>query len=198
MRYAEASYSGEGATRPSPAVSNSVLGMIIFIAAEMMFFGGLISAYMIASTAVPEWPPLDQPRLPALATAFNSLALIASGVALFLAGRVFNTEGYSKRSEKWLLGAIGLGAFFVLFQGVEWIRLISFGLTMTSSNYGSFFYLIIGVHAAHAVAAILALARVYQRMRKRTLKGETYRAGQAFWYFVVGIWPVLYILVYLN
>ena len=47
-----------------------------------------------------------------------------------------------------------LGAFFVLFQGVEWVALLREGLTLTSSTHGAFFYLIIGTHALHAVVAL--------------------------------------------
>ena len=44
--------------------------------------------------------------------------------------------------------------FFVVFQGFEWVRLIGEGLTMTSGTLGAFFYLIVGMHALHAFAAI--------------------------------------------
>ncbi|MDP7105628.1 MAG: cytochrome c oxidase subunit 3, partial [Roseibacillus sp.] len=89
-------------------------------------------------------------------------------------------------------------SFFVLFQGFEWVRLIKFGLTMKSSTYGSFFYLIIGTHALHAVAALVVLVLVYRNLKRKTLAPENFWAAQVFWYFVVGIWPILYILVYLN
>ena len=46
-----------------------------------------------------------------------------------------------------------LGAFFVVFQGAEWLALIGQGLTLTSSALGSFFYLIVGSHGLHAVGS---------------------------------------------
>ena len=93
--------------------------------------------------------------------------------------------------------ALLLGAFFVCFQGVEWAKLLREGLTLTSSNHGAFFYMIIGMHALHALVAILALSIVYARMLRGTVTYAGFRATQIFWYFVVGVWPLLYLRVYL-
>ena len=89
-----------------------------------------------------------------------------------------------------------LGGLFVLFQGYEWVQLLGEGLTMQSSQYGSFFYMIVGFHALHAIAAISILAFLYVKGIQGTLTAEVLWSGQIFWYFVVGIWPFLYLLVY--
>jgi heme/copper-type cytochrome/quinol oxidase subunit 3 len=93
--------------------------------------------------------------------------------------------------------AIALGAFFVVFQGVEWVALIGEGLTLTSSTHGSFFYLIVGAHALHAVAALIALGWTWTLLSRRRLRQGTLWAVSLFWYFVVGLWPILYVRVYL-
>lgn len=198
MRYAEAGIHGEGSATRQPALSNSVLGVIVFIMTEMMFFLGLISAFMISKANAVEWPPLDQPRLPIAATAFNSVILFASGLTVYLTGRAFQREGFGDKSKRLFLLTLGLGTFFVVFQGVEWVRILSQGLTLQSSSYGAFFYLIIGTHAVHAIGSLLAQVRLFWKFRKGTLRLQSFRAGQAFWYFVVGVWPVLYVLVYLS
>ncbi len=82
-------------------------------------------------------------------------------------------------------------------QGVEWVALLREGLTMTSSSHGAFFYLIVGAHALHAVAAIIALTWVYVAMRAGKFVPSTFAATQIFWYFVVVVWPVIYLRVYL-
>src|SRR5690606_10761473 len=127
LRYAEANFSGAARPRPEPAIANSVLGMLVFVVVEVMFFGGLISAYAISLADVTQWPPIGQPRLPVASTAFNTLVLFASGFALFTADKVFAARSFSSASSAWLLAALGLGVFFVAFQGVEWARLLSFG-----------------------------------------------------------------------
>ncbi len=72
----------------------NVTAMLIFVAAELMFFAALISAYLIVSAGFTDWPPPDQPRLPALTTAFNSLALLASGFVIFRANRAAASDGH--------------------------------------------------------------------------------------------------------
>ena len=178
-------------------VPNAVLGTIIFVAAEVMFFAGLISAHTIARASAMGgmWPPPGQPRLPVGRTAINTAALLASGMMLWLANRYLPRA--RKTAQHYLEAAILLGTAFVSLQGVEWVRLIREGLTLTSSSHGSFFYLIVGTHALHAVAAIVALAWVYTQLRRGTLKAEVFTATQVFWYFVVLLWPVIYIRVYL-
>ena len=175
---------------------SSVIGTLIFVVTELMLFAGFMSAFTITRAAYNTWPPLGQPRLPATETLFNTAALLASGVVLFFANRAF-VRGAKVLAKRLLLGALLLGLFFVLFQGMEWAALLREGLTMTSSNHGAFFYLIIGTHALHAVAAIIALSIVYAQLVRGQLEHSTFLATQVFWYFVVGVWPVLYWRVYL-
>jgi len=170
--------------------------MLFFILTEVMLFAGMISAFTITkSSAVLGWPPPGQPRLPADETMVNTIALLLSGVVLFWAGRAFARERRSARGP--LFTAWALGAFFVLFQGIEWVHLLQEGLTIQSSQHGAFFYLIVGTHALHAVGAIAALSMVAHRLRRGRLASSTFQAVRVFWYFVVLVWPVLYTLVYL-
>jgi len=177
-------------------VPNAVLGVMIFVAAEVMFFAALISAQTIArSTALGGmWPPPGQPRLPVERTAFNTAVLVLSGVLLWLANRSMNSM--PRLARRYLAGAVGLGIAFVSLQGVEWVALLREGLTLRSSSHGAFFYLIVGAHALHAVAAIVALAWVYFLMRRGKQMPEAFAATQVFWYFVVLVWPVIYLRVY--
>jgi cytochrome c oxidase subunit 3 len=179
----------------SPVVPNGVLGMTLFVAAETMLFAGMISAFTIIRAQSPLWPPAGQPRLPFAETAVNTAALLLSGVFLYAAQRVFVRD--HRRALRPLLISIGLGAAFVLLQGVEWVALIRQGLTLKSSTMGSFFYLIIGMHALHAVAALGLLAHTGLQLQRGWLAQSQLATAQVLWYFVVGLWPVLYLVVYL-
>lgn len=183
------------ARRPRVA-SSGVIGMMLFVIAETMFFAGLVSAFTIVrTTALTPWPPPNQPRLPVESTAFNTLALLASGVVLVFAARRFARE--RARVVRPLAVATALGAFFIVFQGAEWVALLAEGLTMTSSTHGAFFYLIVGAHGLHAVAALIALVWALWRARQGRLAPSAFSTVQVFWYFVVALWPVLYWRVYL-
>lgn len=195
-----ASLSADGRATPrrgEPLVPNGVLGMMIFIFTEIMFFAGLISAHAIVrSQAVGQmWPPYGQPRLPVEETALNSLALLVSGAVLVFAWFAFRREANAARIP--LLLSILLGLVFVGFQGVEWVALLAEGLTIRSSAYGGFFYLIVGAHALHAVGALVALIWAFHRLDTLTLTRSQLATVSAFWYFVVLVWPILYVKVYL-
>jgi cytochrome c oxidase subunit 3 len=182
-------------SRRQPLVPNAVMGMLIFVIAEAMLFAGLISAFTIIRSSALVWPPPGQPRLPLAETAFNTAALLASGALLGLTRRTFGRDPLGARRP--LLAAMLLGGFFVVFQGTEWVALIRQGLTLTSSSLGSFFYLIVGLHALHALAALAVLVHTWRRLERGWLAQDQLAAAQVFWYFVVGLWPVLYGVVYL-
>ena len=182
--------------RRAPLLDDSVCGMLIFVATEVMFFTALISAFVIIKAGVEPWSPPVGVRLPVVATAANTVLLCLSGVFLHQAGRRFAAEGPTPRVGTLLGGAALLGACFVLFQGFEWVRLVAYGMTMTSGIFGACFFLLIGTHGLHAAAAATAMAHLYTRLLRHELRLDHLRAMQVLWYFVVGIWPVLYGLVY--
>jgi len=188
-------------TMPPPRrrpANTAVFGMALFVFTEVMLFAGFVSAFIIVQSHTPPgaWPPPDQPRLPVARTALNTAALLLSGVALFVAGRRLRALD-SRAAAWWMAAALGLGGFFVVAQGMEWVALLGKGLTLTSSQLGSFFYVIVGTHALHAVAAILALAVAWQALLRGRLTRSWFGAVQLFWFFVVLIWPLLYWKVYL-
>jgi heme/copper-type cytochrome/quinol oxidase subunit 3 len=194
---------GDGPERDQPprrpALDNLRLAMMFFIAAEIMFFMGLISAFLILRMTAPVWPPPLQPRLPLLVTSLNTLVLLASSVAMIAAGRALARHDARALSHR--LGvAAALGAAFLIVQGYEWVRLVHFGLTVSSGTYGATFYTLIGAHAAHVLAALvwLVVAR-WLAARGRFGDGRTapVKACAMYWHFVVALWPVLYVLVYL-
>lgn len=198
-------------TRARMRIPSPVIGMTIFVFTEVMFFSALISAYLIIKAGAPmgTWPPPDQPTLPVAMTGFNTMVLVLSGVMMFLSSRAYAASNKT-RSVRLLFAATLLGLFFVLVQGYEWVNLIKHGLTLyapevrlatggtTASSYGSFFYLIIGAHALHALAAIVYMVRAYAAFQDDRLGVGEFQALRIFWYFVVGVWPVLYALVYLS
>ena len=180
-------------------VAVAQFAMILFIVVEAMTFAGLISAFFSIRGSVDFWPPLDQPRYPVQATAINTAILLASGVTMLLFRRVWHRDPAAFGKLTFLLLATAfLGALFVGLQGIEWAQLIGYGLMVTSSSYGSIFYVIIGLHAFHVVAAVLWLSitsalAVKKKFPPGMLSLETVGI---FWYFVVLVWPVLYGVVY--
>lgn len=182
---------------PRPVVvSSAILGTLIFVVAEVMFFSGAISAFTISRASAPPgtWPGVGQPRLPAEAVALNTVLLLLSGVVLLFANRQYRKG--SPTAHWFTLGAWSLGAGFVALQAVEWARLLGQGLTLTSSALGGFFHLIVGAHAVHAIAALVVMGFAWVQMARGKQQSGLFFGAQTFWYFVVLMWPVIYARVY--
>ncbi len=168
------------APEPSfPAPDAARLGILIFLGAETMLFAGFVAAFLVFRLGAPVWPPPLQPRLPLGLTGVNTAVLLLSGAALWR-GRLGPT--------------VLLGGAFLLLQGYEWTRLLAFGLTADSGVYGGTFYAVIGAHAVHALAGLAWLAALWLS----PAPSRRLAATRLYWSFVVGLWPVLYTLVYLS
>jgi len=93
-----------------------------------------------------------------------------------------------------------LGGIFLCVQGYEWVQLVHFGLTMSSSTYGTTFYTLIGTHALHVAGALiwlLAVLGLTAAGRVSRERGTIVRGCALYWHFVVGLWPILFVTVYL-
>lgn len=194
--------SNDGPTGNSPATSTmgaNVLGMLVFIASETVLFLTLIVTFAVVRAGYPEWPPSDQPRLPVMVSFFNTFVLLGSGAAMFGAWRSIRC-GRVPSSRRLLTTATLLGILFLLVQGVEWVRLIEFGLAVTRNIYGAVFYVTVGMHAIHVFIAVLGLLYVSCRFGKGAYTRAAHDGltmGGMFWGFVVLVWPLLFVFVYL-
>lgn len=179
---------------PATGVSNAKVAAALLITAEILFFAGLVSAFLILRGGAGEaWPPPGQPRLPWGVTAFYTAVLLASAgllVAWFRDGGPVAPE-----IPRRLFPVLALGGVFLAGQGFEWVRLILQGLTLRSGLYGALFYLIVGTHALHVLGGWLwvLLGGIWAA---RGGSREALEAGRAFWVFVALLWPGLYVLVY--
>lgn len=184
----------------SPQVPNALVAVMILIGAEVMFFAGLVASMLILRAGSFAWPPPGQPRLPIVATAFNTLVLCASGFTMRRA--VVEARGGARAAMlRALVATAMLGAAFLAIQGFEWYRLLAFGLHASSSLYGATFYTAIGAHAVHVAGGLCALCIVTRHAAAGGYDTEHHAGLEAcafFWFFVVILWPVLYVLVYLT
>ena len=189
-----------GVASPQPVIGNARLALLMLIAAEAMFFAGLVGAFLVFRLSSPAWPPPFQPRLPVGVTAVNTAILLLSGLTMRLALTAAR-RGKSSRLAQWLSITVLLGTVFLGIQGYEWLRLIGFGLTLSSGVYGATFYTLIGCHGLHVFGAALWLVVVLLLARAGRYTERNYAGVQLcamYWTFVVGLWPILYGLVYLS
>lgn len=190
----------DGSSQPSrPLLDNVRLAMLFFLSAETMLFAAFVSGFFVLRLAAPQWPPPLQPRLPVIVTGFNTFVLLTSSAALIVAMGAFRHRDRTRLVRGLALTA-ALGTLFLAVQGYEWVRLIHYGLHVTSGAYGGTFYTLIGLHAAHVLGALVWLGVALRlAARGRFLDGHAgiLRACAIYWHYVVGLWPILYVSVYL-
>lgn len=171
-----------------------VLGMVVFIASETMFFSALFATYYNLKARTEVWPPphvhLEQIG-PALGTAF----LLCSSLAMFPMLRALERRNFAAASA-WLYAAIlgGLGYIGVAMHGYS---NQSFG--MRSSAYGSIYVTMTGFHLLHVAAGVLMLLGLYFGLRSptfRTVRHEGAEAISYYWHFVTIMWIGIYATVY--
>jgi cytochrome c oxidase subunit 3 len=180
-------------------ISNARLAVLMFLGAEAMFFAGLIGAFLVFRLGASIWPPPFQPRLPVGVTGINTVILVLSAVTMHWSLRLLRA-GDHVRLVRYLALTAALGGVFLAIQGYEWLRLIHFGLTVSSSVYGGLFYTLIGFHGVHVLGGLIWLTIVLV-LAKRGRLSQKRQTGlvtcSMYWTFVVALWPVLYALVYL-
>jgi cytochrome c oxidase subunit 3 len=185
--------------RPEPPINNARLGVMLFIGAEGMFFAGLLSAFLVFRTGSVVWPPPFQPRLPIVVTAVNTFILLWSSYTMHRGLRAIRRGNAPGLVDGLAITAM-LGLIFLSVQGYEWVRLLQFGLTLSSSVYGGIFYTLIGCHAAHVFGAVIWLLIILGMAKRRRFAPEQFIGVQVcgiYWYFVVALWPILFGVVYL-
>ena len=183
----------------APLIENAQLAMVIFILAEMMFFSGLIGAFLVFRFGGQPWPPPFQPRLPVGVTALNTLFLLTSSYT-FIRAKKSLRKGDNQGLCTFLTITASLGIVFLLIQGYEWLQLLNFGLRVSTGTYASTFYTIVGAHAFHVFSAVMWLLVVLTRAWRGHFSPENATGVTTcgmYWHLVVGLWPLLFFLVYL-
>ena len=143
--------------RPDTGLNNSKLGIWIFLASEVMLFGGLFSAYVFLRIAAPEgdfgyWgSKLNVP----MAT-FNTLMLITSSVTMVMSWASLKLEQFDK--YKMYLGiTILCGLAFLVVKYFEYTSKFSHGIYPSSSTFMGIYFTLTGLHVLHIIGGLLVL-----------------------------------------
>jgi cytochrome c oxidase subunit III len=180
-------------------ISSSLLGMVLFIASEVMFFGGLFGAYFTIRSAATEWPPPDTPHLSAPYAAILTTILVASSVTMQF-GVWAIRKNNQRRLVLWLAVSLLLGAIFLCMQALEYANLIEEGLTLSSGVFGSTFYTLTGFHGAHVAGGAAFILIVLLRARSGQFTAryhDTVEMASYYWHFVDVVWLGLFSTIYL-
>jgi cytochrome c oxidase subunit 3 len=176
--------------------SGPVLGMVVFVASEAMFFATFFGAYFTIYSVNPVWPPAGFPRLePELATVLTVL-LVASSVTLQIGVRAIRRDR-TRAMLVWLGLTILLGAGFLGLQLYDY-SLLGFGVR--DGIFGSLFYVMTGLHMAHVFGGVVFLVLVLSQGLGGQLTHahhDSMEAGSIYWHFVDVVWICLFTTFYL-
>lgn len=175
------------------------LGMIIFLASWAMMFSALFFAYGFVRARALMWPPPGAPELPVLLPAINTGILLVSSITFALGLRNFK-RGKRAALSLWVAATIVLGSVFLALQWVVWRDVAASGLHFSTGIYGSVFYGLTVLHAAHVAAGLLILLYVLVRSLLGAYTPHNYvnvRLCSMFWHFVDVVWVLMFVTIYL-
>ncbi|HKO96250.1 MAG TPA: cytochrome c oxidase subunit 3 [Pyrinomonadaceae bacterium] len=174
------------------------IGMWVAMAAILMMFTALTSAYIVRAASSNDWQPLTMPRVLLLSTA---LIVVSSGT--MEAARRKLKSGAESAYRSWLLVTVILGLGFLGSQLFAWRQLSAQGIYVSSNPHSSFFYLLTATHGVHLIGGLLAL--IFLTFRARALANseiaEVKRQAGAdtvtlYWHFMDVLWVYLFVLLF--
>lgn len=171
----------------------------VTLAAVMMMFTALTSAYIVRAAGATDWVVIRMPRLLWLSTTL----IVLSSVSLELARKALqrdDQQGYAR----WLLVTVGLGLGFLGSQFLAWRELVAQGIYLSSNPHSAFFYLLTGMHGVHLLGGILALdyllLHAWRRRAPEQIGPRRAAAAGAvalYWHFMGLLWIYLFLLLFL-
>jgi heme/copper-type cytochrome/quinol oxidase subunit 3 len=174
------------------------VGFWTFMGSETLFFGTLISTYMVYKGQSVTGPfPEELLNIPI--TSVSTFVLLMSSLAVVLA-LGFLQEGKRGLALFWTMAIIVLGATFLGFQAYEFTHFYHEGLKLQTNLFGSSFFVLTGFHGAHVTIGVIWLLILWTDMlRGRLLPHNSLRLEIAglYWHFVDIVWIVIFTLVYL-
>jgi cytochrome c oxidase subunit 3/cytochrome o ubiquinol oxidase subunit 3 len=182
----------------STGLDNVKLGMWAFLGSECLFFGALISTYMLYRTRTASGPtPAEVYDIPF--TSVSSFVLLMSSLTMVLALSSIQ-RGDHERTRIWLLATALLGMTFIGGQVYEFTTFLEEGMGMTVSPFSSAFFVLTGFHGAHVTVGIIMLLTLFTMSMTGRLPTERAKSVEMvglYWHFVDIVWIVIFTLVYL-
>lgn len=189
----------------------SWLGMWIFLATEILFFGGMFTGYILYRSLYPAAFADAGRKLEVALGATNTIVLIGSSLTMAMA--VHSAQmGRRKALIGFLLATMGLGLGFLAIKGIEYAHKFERHLVPGSSFayperfaqqaqlFFSFYFVMTGMHALHMVIGVCLLAALVSKSLKGRFSPAYYTPVEIiglYWHFVDIIWIFLFPLLYL-
>jgi len=193
-------------------ISNPILGMILFITSEVMFFSGLFAAYFATRAHNQPWPPNNcgEPPLAgchSFAELLDPLGLILVATIILIASSFtcqFAVWAIRRGDRRGFVRNIAvtfvLGVIFLVMQAYDYTILFGEGMTIGSGAFGTTYYTLTGFHGAHVFGGVLMLGVILYRGLAGQFSAKHHDAVEAvslYWHFVDVVWILLFSILYL-
>jgi cytochrome c oxidase subunit 3 len=175
--------------------STLAVGVMVWLASELMFFAGLFASYFTIRSASAAWPPPGV-ELDPLREGVFTVVLIASSFTMQAADHRLQEE-HRRTARKWIVATLVLGAVFLANEVLEWVTI---GFTPSTNAYGSLFFLLTGFHGLHVLIGLLLMIALLGRLvgpGPDPGDGPAITAVTYYWHFVDVVWVGLYVTIFL-
>ena len=194
--HAEAHAAHPPLAHQSSRVDPATLGMLLFIASEIMLFGSFFTAYFFVRVVNGvEWPP-EGFHLPVFVAGVNSAILLTSSFTMHWALQSIK-RGHRTGLQAGLVLTFLLGLTFLLTQVIEYARV---GFAPNDQAFGTIFYSLTGLHGAHVFVGLTLLAVATARAFRGHFSEEAHWGVELpgiYWHFVDVMWIVVYTTIYI-
>ncbi|MFV0459503.1 MAG: heme-copper oxidase subunit III [Actinomycetales bacterium] len=186
------------------------VGTIVWLASELMFFAGLFAMYFTIRSVEPGLWETQPEMLNIPFSATNTVILVASSFTCQMGvwaaerlqpgrtGSLFSVRTWGMR--EWYVLTFIMGSIFIAGQVYEYAKLVEEGLTISSSPYGSVFYLTTGFHGLHVsgglLAFLLVIGRSFAVRRFGHKEAISCVVTSYYWHFVDVVWIGLFLVIY--
>ena len=186
--------------RPDTGLVNAKLGIWLFLASEVMLFGGLFSAYVLLRVGAETWPEGASILNVPLAT-LNTIVLITSSITMVLAWASLVRKEFNKY-RLYNYGTMACGLIFLIVKYFEYSAKFHHGLFPSESTFLAIYFTLTGLHGVHVLAGMLTLAYLHwigSKMWKTDPERFTGRVecSGLFWHLVDLVWIFLFPTLYL-
>lgn len=172
-------------------------GMAFFILTEAALFALLLASYFYIMTNAPAWPPSGIPKPDLLLPGIDTIILLSSSIPMFWATRAIS-RGETSNLSLALALAFALAVVFLIIQGYS---LANSDFTPRTNAYGSLFFTIESVHAAHLVVGLLLVAFALIRNGYGHFDADHRLAIEntaMYWHFVDAVWIFVFLSLHIS
>ena len=189
--------------RPDTGLNNSKLGIWVFLASEVMLFGGLFSAYVFLRMAAPigdfaYWGS----KLSIPMATVNTLVLISSSVTVIMSWASLKMKDFEK--YKMYMGLTLLCAFiFLVIKYFEYTGKFHHGIYPSSSTFMGIYFTLTGLHGLHIIGGMIVMGYFWLPFGNKMWQSDPERftnrieVAGLYWHFVDLVWIFLFPILYL-